>query len=140
MARIVRPGPAGPAPMLGPPVPNAKADLQMRQRSRLAALAVLALPLATAAACSGGAGEKSADDLKEDLSETFQEGASALSEEDADCIAGVVVDELGEDRLQDVSFDDEEPPAEIQEDFADAVLTALGQCETDITTDEENGE
>jgi len=95
---------------------------------RRSLLLVAALCLAVSAACSGG-GEDSEEDIRDDLSDTFQRGDDGLDEETADCFADVVIDEVGLEELRDVDLSDDEPPPELQEPIAAAALRAADECE-----------
>jgi hypothetical protein len=97
----------------------------------LRAFAVAAL-LLTLAACGGGKKDPSEAEIKADLSGSFQQGDDPLSEEQADCYADVIIDEVGVDRLKDVDFAAETPPKEIKDDVAAATVRALDEC--DLTT------
>jgi len=97
----------------------------------LAAAAVLAV-----AAC-GGPDDKTAEEVTEDISESLQAGGNGFDAETADCIAAVIVEEVGLDNIADVDFDAEEPPEELQEEFATAAQAATQECDIDLgSTDE----
>jgi hypothetical protein len=91
-------------------------------------LGAAALCLLGASACAGG-GEDSEEDIRGDLSETFQRGDEGLDQETADCFADVVIDEVGVEALQDVDLSDDEPPSEVREEIAAAALRAADECE-----------
>ena len=96
----------------------------MPRSARPGVLAAVILLLATTA-CGGG-GEPSAEELEEDISEQLVEGG--MDEEQADCVAGVIVEEIGTEELDDVDFSAEEPPEDLREDITAATLTALERC------------
>jgi hypothetical protein len=56
-----------------------------------------------------------------------------LTEDQADCVAEFVIDEVGFDRMVEAGFNasnaDETPPAELQEDLTAALLDAFGECD-----------
>jgi hypothetical protein len=95
----------------------------LRRRRNLIAIALLAIvPLA---ACGGGDDEPLS---QEEFAEKMTEGDSGVDEETADCVAGVVYDELPEEELDKLTADalncDEAPSPAIE-----AVLTdAIGSC------------
>jgi hypothetical protein len=97
----------------------------MQPSARIGVLASLLLALG-ATACAG-ADEPTADEVAEELSEQLQDGG--FEAEAADCVAEVVVDELGVERVQDVDFGAEEPPEDLREDIAAAVVVAAEECE-----------
>jgi len=57
----------------------------------------------------------------------------ALDDGQADCVAGYLVDEIGEDRLADVDFDAEEPPAGMEDELIAATFGAISECDIDPT-------
>jgi len=96
----------------------------MPRSARSGALAAVILLFATTAC---GSDEPTAEELQDEISEQLVEGG--LDEEQADCVAGVIVEEIGTEELQDVDFSAEEPPEDLQEDIAAATRTALETCE-----------
>lgn len=98
----------------------------MQPRARTGALAALFL-VVSLAACGGGDGDRGADEIEADIAAQLEE--SGLPEEDAACVAGVIVDEIGVEELQDVDFSAEEPPADLQEEISAATLAAIDQCD-----------
>jgi len=88
-----------------------------------AASALLAL-----GACSSN-NEKSAVDIKKELSTTFQAGGQGLSKDRADCFADLVIEEVGVDKLQGVDLSAEAPPKEIEGGVAAASARAVTECE-----------
>lgn len=91
----------------------------------LGAAAVLSLILGLGGC--GGNEDKSANEIKEDLSAELQAG-DTFDEEAADCFADVNVDDIGADKLQDVDLADDEPPADLQEEFTAAATRAIDEC------------
>ncbi|MGV3757944.1 MAG: DUF2510 domain-containing protein [Actinomycetota bacterium] len=63
---------------------------------------------------------------------------SAFNEDDtftdaqADCLADHIIDELGEDRLKDVDFSADDPPADLEDDLFAAADSGLEACEIDM--------
>src|SRR5690606_27084177 len=55
-----------------------------------------------------------------------------FTDEQADCLADHIIDDLGEDRLKGVDFSADEPPAEIEDDLFDAAQTGMAECEIDM--------
>ncbi len=104
----------------------------MARSSWLRALAALAV-LASAGACGNTSDSVDDDDVAADLSAELQGDALGLSADDADCVAGVLVDELGGDTLQDIDLTADAPPAGDEEAFAAAVLQAIDDCNVDLT-------
>lgn len=99
----------------------------MQRRALLSAVAAPVLVLGLSA-CSGG-GDKDEADITSDIADQLAE--SGLDDEAATCFAEVIVDEIGAEALKDIDFSAEEPPEELQEEFASAAVTALGTCDID---------
>jgi len=97
----------------------------MQPAARVVALVAL-VALAALSACGGGGDEPSAEDIEAQIATQLEEGG--LPEDDAACVAGVIVDEIGVDELQDVDFSAEEPPADLQDDISAATLAAIDAC------------
>ena len=53
--------------------------------------------------------------LASQLSEQADEAGADISDDDAECLADSIIDELGEDAFEGVDFNADEPPAEIEE-------------------------
>jgi hypothetical protein len=84
-------------------------------------------------ACAGGSsGAKSEDDIHASLSAHFQN--DGLSKKQADCYAGLVIDEVGVDELKDAKVGDKEPPTDQQAAYAKAALRAVDECGIDETS------
>jgi hypothetical protein len=62
------------------------------------------------------------------ISSTLQEDLD-MESGPADCIGEHIVDEIGAARLQDVDFDAEEAPADLEDDFNSAFEDAIGACD-----------
>jgi hypothetical protein len=97
-------------------------------RSQIVVGAAASLCLLLGAAACGGEDEDSEADLVEQVSQTLQSNGS-YDEETADCVAQVVVDEIGVEALQDVDVNADEPPPEVQQAIAAAALRATEECE-----------
>lgn len=82
-------------------------------------------------ACAGGDSDDSPEELQENLTEELTDLDLGLTAEQADCFAGLLIEHVGAEELQDIDFTDEEPPAEIAEQFADAAAEAIDACEID---------
>lgn len=98
----------------------------MRSTRLLATTLALGLLLG-AGACSRS--DPSAEDLRDDLSDALQRGEDGLTEEQADCYAAIIVEEVGRDALNDVDFDDEEPTAAVGGKLGDAAKKAEAECD-----------
>lgn len=101
------------------------------RRPVLTRAAVLCALVSAALVGCGGAGDREPADLAADLSEELQEGRLALAPDDADCVAEVLVDEVGAEELEDVDLSADEPPADLAEQLTAAALTATERCELD---------
>ncbi len=93
-----------------------------------AAAVLLVLGLSAGGDDGGGSSEA---DIKDEISAQLAEGGQ-LDDETADCFAGVIVDEIGAERLEDVDFSAEEPPEGLEEDFSAAAIKALDECDLDL--------
>jgi hypothetical protein len=80
-------------------------------------------------ACSGDDGSSEADVREEIVDQLVEDGA--LDEESAECYAGLIVDEVGAENLDDVDFSDEEPPVELHDEYASAAQKAFQECDID---------
>jgi len=98
--------------------------------ARAGALAAAVLLVLGLSACGDDGGSSEAD-IKDEISEQLAEGGQ-LDDETADCFAGVIVDEIGAERLEDVDFAAEEPPEGLEEDFSAAAIKALDECDLDL--------
>ncbi|MGV3757943.1 MAG: hypothetical protein ACO1PW_00170 [Actinomycetota bacterium] len=98
----------------------------MQPGARTRVLAALSL-VAILAACGGGDDSRSAEDIEADIAAQLEE--EGLPEDTASCVAGVIVDEIGVEELQDVDFSAEEPPADLQEEITAASLAAIDECD-----------
>ena len=96
----------------------------MRHRPVIAAVLAAGLLLG---ACSQS--DPSAKEVREDLAEALQKGDDGLSRDQADCYAKLIVDEIGVDEVNDVSFNAKEPKAELAEELAAVATTAREQCD-----------
>lgn len=108
-----------------PSHPPAEAMLRPSLRVLISPLVLLAVT----AACSGG-GDDSESEVKAKVATQLVE--SGLDEQQADCFAGVIVDELGADAVNDIDFSADQPPAGQEEAFAQAALKALSECDLDL--------
>jgi hypothetical protein len=70
--------------------------------------------------------------VRAQLASKLQEEIGAeLSDDDADCLADFFVDDLGEDAFDDVDFDAEEAPPELQDAFVESGENAVEACNID---------
>jgi hypothetical protein len=93
----------------------------------LGAVASLCL-LIGAAGCAGG-GEDSEDDIRDDLSGGVERWTDEIDAETADCVAEIMIDEVGVEALRDLDLADDEPPSALQEEIAAAVVLAVDDCD-----------
>lgn len=99
----------------------------MQRAARFGAIAPLVALIAVLSACAGGSDDRSAEDIQADIAAQLAD--NGMDEASAECVAGVVVDEIGEDDLKDVDFTAEEPPADLQEDITAAAQAAIAECD-----------
>ncbi|MDP1820449.1 MAG: hypothetical protein Q8K58_11260 [Acidimicrobiales bacterium] len=98
----------------------------MRLTPLLATSVVFAL--AALGACSGE-DDPTAEELQEDIAEELRDVDADLTQEQADCFAGVIVDELGADAVNDIDFAAAEPEADEAEALASAAIEARDTCD-----------
>jgi hypothetical protein len=113
----------------------AKAEPTMQGSFRTGALAAVVLTLGLSA-CGGGGSDVSEDDIKARVADQLSTDGG-LDADTAECFAGVLVDEIGADELEDVDFAAEEPPAGLQDDIASAAAQAIETCDVDVDSLEE---
>lgn len=104
----------------------------MRRTPFLGSVLAVALTLG-AGACSSGNKKDDPDKIRKELSEQFQKGDDGLSKTQADCFAGVLIDEVGADKLADIDFSADEPPKDLQDDFTKAAVKAVSNCDLDLS-------
>lgn len=97
----------------------------MQRRPRPGALAAL-LSVSILAAC-GGDQSRSAAEIEAEVASQLED--SGLPAGDAECVAGVIVAEIGAEELEDVDFNAEEPPRELEEEIAEATRAAIDECD-----------
>lgn len=108
----------------------------MTPYSRLAATAVLLPLLSVAAGACAGAGEKSESDITADLSEEIRNANEGLTEDQADCMAEVIVEVVGIEELREVNFDDEDPAGDLGPALVEATREARDKCDLAPQTEE----
>ena len=91
--------------------------------------AAASLCLVVGAAACGGDDAESKEDLTKDVSEALQNGGDGFDKKTADCYADIVIEEAGVEELQDVDLTADEPPEELQDHIAAAVVRATDQCD-----------
>jgi hypothetical protein len=102
-----------------------------RPRTLLTVVAA-AVPLALLAPACSQQDDPSPEELTEDLAEELRERDGSLTADQAECFAGLVVEELGVEDIQDVELSDEDPTSELAEGIAAAAVQARDEC--DLTT------
>jgi hypothetical protein len=98
--------------------------MHRRFRSTLVACALIT----ALGACGGGDKE---GDVEARVADQLVE-AGGFSEKDADCFAGVLIDELGEDEVKDRDFSAEAPKGGTPEEIVAATQTASTKCDIDL--------
>jgi hypothetical protein len=91
-----------------------------------ALLAALLVPGLLLGACSRK--ETSAKDLREQLSTALQKGDEGLNEEQADCYATLVIDEVGAKKVNDLKITDKEPSKALATELAGVATKARTEC------------
>jgi hypothetical protein len=101
------------------------------RRTPLLGVATSLCLIVGASACSSdsGGGDSTRDDMVDDLSQTLEDGGLGLDGEQADCAAGVIVDEIGVDTLKDVDLTADTPPEELREEITAAQSAASEECD-----------
>jgi hypothetical protein len=79
-----------------------------------------------------GGGDDDGDDVRTQLAAQFR-ATSGLTDDQADCVADHVVDEIGADRFEGVDFSADEPPEELADDLFAAAAGSVGACDIDPT-------
>jgi hypothetical protein len=97
----------------------------MRRSPLIGSLAALSLVVALAAC--GEQDEPTADEVQADVSEELQAYDGDLTDEQADCIAEAIIDEVGQDEVTDIDFADDSP-TELGEEFGAAAIAARDEC------------
>lgn len=102
----------------------------MRRTPLLGVAAALCLVFGASACASGDdeGGDDTRSEMIDELSNTLEEDDLGLDGEQADCVAGVIVDELGVDTLKDVDLTADTPPEELQEELTAAWELAPDEC------------
>lgn len=101
-----------------------------RARPRAASparLVVVSLVLVAGLSACGSGGDPSEADIRDDMSEQLVE--QGYTADQADCIAEVIVDEIGAKEIEDVDFSLEEPPADLADEIVAASRKALDDCQ-----------
>ena len=68
-------------------------------------------------------------ELTEDLVEELRDIDPALTADQAECYAGLIVDEVGVEDVVDVKFSDSEPSNELDDKVATAAVAAREECD-----------
>ncbi len=104
-------------------------------------LAMAAVPVFLVAGCGDdddGGGGGGRDALISSIADEISADGS-VSDEDAECVAESIVDEVGADRLIDMGLDNpdadfDELPEEDSGEILDAVFGAMSDCDIDISS------
>ena len=59
-----------------------------------------------------------------------------LTDVQADCVADHIIDEVGVDKLKDVDFSDDDPPAALADELGDAAFSSISECDIDLNQGE----
>ncbi len=78
-----------------------------------------------------GCGETEEGETTERVADQLVESAGFTAEQ-ADCVAEVLVDELGEDEVKDIELSADEPDSGFDEELVAATQTASTECEIDL--------
>lgn len=100
----------------------------LRMLRTMLRLLIGSVAIVSLAACSGG-GASQADIEAKIAAQIVEDG---LSENDAACFAGVLVDEVGLDAIKDIDFSAEEPPEELEDEIVAASTKAIVTCKIDV--------
>ena len=73
--------------------------------------------------------DESEADFTEQISEGIQQNGEGFDAEQADCLAAIVVDEIGVEALKDIDLAADAPPEELQEEITGATSTAQDECD-----------
>jgi hypothetical protein len=95
---------------------------------KLRSVALIIGVVVSVTACGGSKGTSEAD-IKADVAAQLAD--NGLDKVAAECFAGVLVDDMGADKLKDVDFSADTPPAGQEDEFAAAAMKALSTCKID---------
>lgn len=104
----------------------------MQRTAWVSATAAAVVVILGLSACGGSGGDSSDADIKDKIAEQFVD--SGLDKDAADCFADVIVDEIGADKLNDVDFSAEQPPADLADELTSAAAKATDECELDLSS------
>ena len=109
----------------------------MRRTPLLGAAVSLCLVFGAAACGSDTAGgDDSRETMVDDLSDTLQKGDDLLSDDEADCLAGAIIDEIGVEELKDVDLTADTPPEDLREQIVAAQPIASEECDVPLNSGE----
>jgi hypothetical protein len=81
----------------------------------------------------GGDDDDGGGDLQTRIANQIREGGqSGLDQEEAECLAGELIDEVGADKLERVDFTAEAPPEDIADEINDAFVAAIPTCDIEL--------
>ena len=101
-------------------------------RRTSSARTVLALVAVVGLVSCGSSGDDSPEEVQADLAEELRAQLD-LDEEQSDCFAEVLVEEIGAEELQDVDFTAQEPPEGMEEELTAAATIAIDTCDIDVS-------
>jgi hypothetical protein len=125
-----------PAPPIGPASTDGSDGTR---RNILIGVGILVVVLIVAfLALSGDDDDSGSEAISTRLADSLQDGTPGLADDDADCLADHIVDEIGSDRLEGVDFDAENAPTgDVGTDFVEAYADATQEC--DVNPDGSSG-
>lgn len=127
--------PAPPPPSFPPAAGTAAAVASAGSKKGLmigVGLLVAAAAVVAAIAMGGGDDNGDRDRIRAAMAAEMKSSGD-LSQKQAECIADAIIDEVGTDKLKDVDFTADEPPAEIADDVTNALLGSLKDCDVDAS-------
>src|SRR3546814_7935497 len=72
-------------------------------------------------------------DIRAELASEIEDSSDgALTSDQADCVAGFLIEEIGEDKMAGVDFDADEPPEEVADEIIPAMMGAVAECEVSL--------
>ena len=115
-----------------PPIGPASTDgSDGTRRNILIGVGILVVVLIVAfLALSSDDDDSGSDAISTRLADSLQDGTPGLADDDADCLADHIVDQIGSDRLKGVDFDAENAPTgDVGPDFVEAYSDAARECD-----------
>lgn len=125
-----------------PPTAESPGDGSGGTRRRLLiGVGVLALVAILAGVFLLGGDDDDGGDLQTRIANQIREGGqSGLDQEEAECLAGELIDKVGAEKLEQVDFTAEAPPEDVADEINDAFVEAIPTCDIELDGSAEEGD